>query len=62
MKLELEFGKELCFTPTFRINNIEADSSDFGVMMPFRRRTKTMGLEAPCKPLLRGFFIASNTL
>lgn len=30
MKLELEFGKELCLTPTFRINNIEADSSDFG--------------------------------
>lgn len=30
MKLELEFGKAFCFTPTFRINNIEADSRDFG--------------------------------
>lgn len=30
MKPELEFGKSLCFTPTFRINNIDADSSDFG--------------------------------
>ena len=30
MKLELEFGTALCFTPTFVINGIPADSEDFG--------------------------------
>ena len=30
MKLELEFGTALCYTPTFKINDIEADSEDFG--------------------------------
>lgn len=30
MKLELEFGKSLCYTPTFTINGIRADSNDFG--------------------------------
>jgi hypothetical protein len=30
MKLELEFGSSLCYTPTFKINGIDADSNDFG--------------------------------
>jgi len=30
MKLELEFGTAMCYTPTFRINGIRADSGDFG--------------------------------
>ncbi|MFH2115102.1 MAG: hypothetical protein ABIJ86_11410 [Spirochaetota bacterium] len=30
MKLELEFGSALCYTPTFTINGIDADSEDFG--------------------------------
>lgn len=30
MKLELEFGSALCYTPTFIINGISADSDDFG--------------------------------
>lgn len=30
MKLELEFGDALCYTPTFKINDIAADSGDFG--------------------------------
>jgi len=30
MKLELEFGDALCFTSTFKINGINADSDDFG--------------------------------
>jgi len=30
MKLELEFGTALCYTPTFIINDIEADCDDFG--------------------------------
>ena len=30
MKLELEFGTALCYTPTFRVNGIPADSDDFG--------------------------------
>ena len=30
MKLELEFGYALCYTPTFTINGIRADSGDFG--------------------------------
>ena len=30
MKLELEFGVYYCYTPTFIINDIEADRGDFG--------------------------------
>lgn len=30
MKLELEFGTTECYTPTFEINGIRADSDDFG--------------------------------
>jgi hypothetical protein len=30
MKLKLEFGTALCYTPTFTINGILADSYDFG--------------------------------
>lgn len=30
MKLELEFGVYLCYTPVFRINGVDADSQDFG--------------------------------
>ena len=30
MELELEFGHSLCYTPTFKINRIDADSDDFG--------------------------------
>ena len=30
MKLELTFGSAFCYTPTFRINGIRADSADFG--------------------------------
>lgn len=30
MKLELEFGTALCYTPTFKINDIDAHNSDFG--------------------------------
>jgi hypothetical protein len=30
MELELEFGHALCYTPTFKINGIDADSDDFG--------------------------------
>jgi len=30
MKLKLEFGRALCYTPTFTINGIRADSDDFG--------------------------------
>ena len=30
MKLELEFGKALCYTPIFKINGIRADEEDFG--------------------------------
>jgi len=30
MNLELEFGTALCYTPTFRINGIRANSGDFG--------------------------------
>jgi len=30
MKLELEFGSALCYTPVFIINDIKADSDDFG--------------------------------
>ena len=30
MKLEVEFGTALCYTPKFLINDIEADPSDFG--------------------------------
>lgn len=30
MKLELEFGTAFCYTPTFKINDIDADSGDFG--------------------------------
>jgi len=30
MKLELEFGHNLCYTPVFKINDIEADYTDFG--------------------------------
>ena len=30
MKLELEFGTALCYTPTFKINDIAANSEDFG--------------------------------
>ena len=30
MELELEFGTALCYTPTFTINGIAADSDDFG--------------------------------
>ena len=30
MKLELEFGESLCFTPVFKINGIDACPQDFG--------------------------------
>jgi hypothetical protein len=30
MKLELNFGLALCYTPTFKINGICADREDFG--------------------------------
>lgn len=30
MKLELEFGTALCYTPVFTINGIRANSEDFG--------------------------------
>lgn len=30
MKLEIEFGRAFCYTPTFVINGIAADSCDFG--------------------------------
>ena len=30
MKLDLTFGSALCYTPTFIINGIAADTSDFG--------------------------------
>jgi hypothetical protein len=30
MKLELEFYSYACFSPTFTINGIDADSEDFG--------------------------------
>lgn len=30
MKLELTFGHSLCYTPTFVINDVAADSRDFG--------------------------------
>tara|TARA_R110000796_G_C14195151_1_gene391051 strand:- start:52 stop:324 length:273 start_codon:yes stop_codon:yes gene_type:complete len=30
MKLELEFGTTLCYTPTFIVNGIDADEDDFG--------------------------------
>ena len=30
MKLELEFGRSLCYTPTFKINGVDADERDFG--------------------------------
>ena len=30
MKLELEFGTALCYTPVFKINGIDADRDDFG--------------------------------
>lgn len=30
MKVELEFGTSLCYMPTFIINGIDAESSDFG--------------------------------
>lgn len=30
MKLELEFGTSLCYTPVFIINDIKAESCDFG--------------------------------
>jgi hypothetical protein len=30
MELELEFGHAFCYTPTFKINGIDADSDDFG--------------------------------
>lgn len=30
MKLQLEIGKALCYTPVFIINDIPADSTDFG--------------------------------
>ena len=30
MKLEIEFGSALCWTPTFRINGVDANSRDFG--------------------------------
>lgn len=30
MKLELEFGNALCYTPTFIVNGIDADEDDFG--------------------------------
>jgi hypothetical protein len=30
MKLELEFGSAFCYTPVFIINDIKADSDDFG--------------------------------
>lgn len=30
MDLELSFGHSLCYTPTFKINGIDADSDDFG--------------------------------
>ena len=30
MKLELEFGRAFCYTPVFIINDIRADTDDFG--------------------------------
>jgi hypothetical protein len=30
MKLEITFGTYLCYTPTFIINGVAADSNDFG--------------------------------
>ena len=30
MKLELEFATALCYTPIFKVNNIDADADDFG--------------------------------
>lgn len=30
MKLELEFGRSLCYTPIFTINGIDANPEDFG--------------------------------
>lgn len=30
MELELTFGDAFCYTPTFKINGIDADESDFG--------------------------------
>ena len=30
MKLELTFGRALCYAPTFEINDIRADTGDFG--------------------------------
>ena len=30
MKLELQFGTSLCFAPTFKINDKDADADDFG--------------------------------
>ena len=30
MKLKLEFGTALCYTPTFVVNGIDADEDDFG--------------------------------
>ena len=30
MKLEVEFGSTMCYTPTFVINGVEADHEDFG--------------------------------